>query len=208
MNCLICATPYQPTATWSKLFLYELDSSTCGRCFEKFDISKLTNDFTDFLGTPYEGAVDSVFCLYTYNEPMKEYLHQYKFLQDVALAKVFAGKLQLALQRKEGIVVPIPMHPEKLKLRTFSQVDELLKAARIPFQQLLTKTTSDSQGKKTKIERLKTNNLFEVISSTIEATNYILFDDIYTTGATIHHAAKTLKDKGAKRVDAITLIKG
>jgi len=207
MTCLICGTLYQSAATWSKLFIYELDSSTCKRCFAKFKISKSTIDFTDFLDTPYEGAVDSVFCLYSYNEPMKEYLHQYKFLQDVALAKVFSGKLQQAFQKKGGIVVPIPMHPEKLKLRTFSQVDELLSAAQIPFKQLITKTTSDSQGMKTKTERLKTNNLFEAIQ-TIEATNYILFDDIYTTGATIHHAAKILKNAGAKRVDAITLIKG
>lgn len=207
MTCLICGTLYQPSATWSRLFIYELDSSTCKRCFANFEVSKSTIDYTDFLGTPYEGAVDSVFCLYSYNEPMKEFLHQYKFLQDVALAKVFSGKLQQAFQKKEGIVVPIPMHPEKLKLRTFSQVDELLNAAQIPFQQVLTKTTSDSQGKKTKKERLKTTNLFEVIS-TIEAANYILFDDIYTTGTTIHHAAKILKDAGAKRVDAISLIKG
>ena len=207
MTCLICGTLYQPSATWSKLFLYELDSSTCKRCFAKFEISKSTIDFTDFRGTPYEGAVDSVFCLYTYNEPMKEYLHQYKFLQDIALARVFAQMLQQAFQTKEGIVVPIPMHPEKLILRTFAQVEELLNAAQVRFQQLLSKTASDSQGKKTKMERLKTQNLFEAIDN-IEEINYILFDDIYTTGATIHQAAKILKDEGAKRVDAITLIKG
>ncbi|MEK4083202.1 ComF family protein [Psychrobacillus sp. FSL K6-1415] len=207
MTCLICGTPYQSTPTWSKLFLNQLDSSTCTRCFEKFEVSESAIDFTDFLGTPYEGAVDSVFCLYTYNEPMKEYLHQYKFLQDVALAKVFAGNLQQAFQTREGIIVPIPMHPEKLELRTFAQVDELLNAAQVSYQQLLVKTKSETQGKKTKMERLKTTNLFEAMS-TIEATNYILFDDIYTTGATIHHAAKILKDSGAKRVEAITLIKG
>lgn len=207
MTCLICGTLYQSSATWTKLFLYELDSSTCTRCLEKFEISESIIDFTDFKGTPYEGAVDSVISLYSYNEPMKEYLHQYKFLQDVALAKVFAGKLQQAFHTKEGIVLPIPMHSEKLVSRTFAQVDELLYAAQIPFQQLLIKTKSETQGKKSKKERLKTTNLFEVIQ-TIEATNYILFDDIYTTGATIHHAAKILKDAGAKRVDAITLIKG
>lgn len=207
MTCLICGTPYLPSPTWSKLFLYELDSSTCARCFDKFEESESTIDFTDFLGTPYEGAVDSVYCVYTYNEPMKEYLHQYKFLQDVALAKVFAGKLQQAFQTKDSIVVPIPMHPEKLLLRTFAQVDELLIAAQIPYHHLLTKTKTEAQGKKTKKERLKTTDLFEVFEK-IEATNYILFDDIYTTGATIHQAAKILKDAGAKRVDAITLIKG
>lgn len=207
VTCLICGNPYQSTPTWTKLFLYQLDSSTCTRCFEKFEISESTIDFTDFLGTLYEGAVDSVYTLYTYNEAMKEYLHQYKFLQDVALAKVFAQKLQQAFSAKEGIVIPIPMHPEKLVLRTFAQVDELLNAAQISYQHILTKTKSEAQGKKTKRERLKTTNLFEAIDN-IEATNYILFDDIYTTGATIHHAAKVLKNAGAKRVDAITLIKG
>lgn len=207
VNCLMCGTHYKRAPTWSKLFLYELDSSTCTRCFSKFEVTQSTIDFTDFQASLYEGAVDSVYSLYTYNEAMKEYLHQYKFLQDVALAKVFAQKLQEAFQSREGIVVPIPMHPEKMLLRTFAQVEELLIAARIPYQRLLTKTSSDSQGKKTKMERLKTANLFEAIQ-TIEAKNYILFDDIYTTGATIHHAAKILKDAGAKRVDAITLIKG
>lgn len=205
--CLLCGTRFESTPTWYKLFLYELDSSTCSRCFRKFGEYEATIDFTNFLGTPYEGAVDSVFSLYTYNEAMKEYLHQYKFLQDVALAKVFARKLQQAFKKKEGIVVPIPMHPEKLVLRTFAQVDELLNASQIPYQHSLAKITTEAQGKKTKKERLKTANQFEVIH-TIEPTNYILFDDIYTTGATIHHATKILKDAGAKRVEAITLIKG
>ena len=207
MTCLICGTPYKSTATWSKLFLYELDSSTCSRCFGKFERSETTIDFTDFLSTPYEGAVDSVCSLYAYNEAMKEYLHQYKFSQDVALAKVFAGKLQQVFHAKEGIVVPIPMHPEKLVQRTFAQVDELLNAAQITYQHLLVKTKTEIQSKKTKKERLQTTNLFEAIQ-TIEPTNYIIFDDIYTTGATIHQVAKILKDAGAKRVDAITLIKG
>ncbi|SDM42983.1 competence protein ComFC [Psychrobacillus sp. OK028] len=207
MKCLICGAPYKSPPTWSKLFLYELDSSTCIRCFGKFEKSQSVIDFADFRGTPFDGAVDSVFSLYSYNEAMKEYLHQYKFLQDVALATVFAGKLQQAFQSKEGIVVPIPMHPDKLVLRTFAQVDELLNAAQTSYQHVLSKITTEAQGKKTKKERLKTTNLFEEIQ-TIQPTNYILFDDIYTTGATIHHAAKILKDAGAKRVEAITLIKG
>jgi competence protein ComFC len=138
---------------------------------------------------------------------MKSYLHQYKFLQDVALAQVFAEEVRLAFESREGIVVPIPMHPEKLLQRTFAQVDELLNYAGIQFKDLLTKTAASEQGKKTKKERLEACPLFEV-KENIEAQNYILFDDIYTTGTTIHHAAKVLKGAGAKRVDAITLIKG
>ena len=207
MICLICGSLFQSPPTWRKLFIYEIEPTACNRCLSKFEKSNPEIDFSDFKGTHYEGAVDSVTTLYSYNEAMKSYLHQYKFLQDVALAQVFAEEVRLAFESREGIVVPIPMHPEKLLQRTFAQVDELLNYAGIQFKDLLTKTAASEQGKKTKKERLEACPLFEV-KENIEAQNYILFDDIYTTGTTIHHAAKVLKGAGAKRVDAITLIKG
>lgn len=207
MNCLLCGTNFQPAPTWRRLFLYEKESSTCNRCFSKFTKSDTEIHFDDFKDTGYEGAVDAVTALYSYNEAMKSYLHQYKFLQDVALAQIFSTNLHEAFEGKESIVVPIPMHREKLVQRTFAQVDELLKSAGIPFHHLLTKTVKTEQGKKTRKERLEAAPLFEV-TTTIESRDYILFDDIYTTGTTIHHAAKLLKDTGATRVEAITLIKG
>lgn len=207
MICVICGSPFHPVPTWTRLIVYKLETSTCTRCRSKFEKADQLIDFTDFIGTPYEGAVDKVLALYTYNEAMIDYFHQYKFLQDVALAQVFAEELHVALEGKEGTVVPIPMHPDKLLLRTFAQVDELLNIARIPFQHVLEKTESSEQGKKSKKERLDAKSLFEV-SGNVESKTYILFDDIYTTGATIHHAAKALKDAGATRVEAITLIKG
>ncbi|MER2261233.1 MAG: ComF family protein [Psychrobacillus sp.] len=172
---------------------------------QKFEKADTVFDFSDFIGTKYEGALDQVQSLYTYNEAMKDFFHQYKFLQDVALANIFAREIKaLPLQ---GVVVPIPMHPEKLKERTFSQVEELLNHAEISFQNLLTKATSSEQGKKSKKERLEAETLFELIHE-VEPTHYILFDDIYTTGATVHQAARLLKDAGATSVEAITLIKG
>ncbi|KQL37556.1 hypothetical protein AN959_01465 [Psychrobacillus sp. FJAT-21963] len=138
---------------------------------------------------------------------MKSYLHQYKFLQDVALASVFAEEIRLLIEKREGIVVPIPMHPDKLLTRTFAQVDELLISAGLPFQHLLVKTETAEQGKKSKKERLEASPLFEVTGK-VEAKTYVLFDDIYTTGTTMHHAAKVLKEAGASKIEAITLIKG
>ena len=85
---------------------------------------------------------------------MREYLHQYKFLQDVALSGVFATELRNELKRKNGIIVPIPMHPDKKIERTFSHVDELLHAANIPFEDVLIKTNTEVMGEKTREERL------------------------------------------------------
>lgn len=207
MNCLICGSPFQSAPTWKSLILYEIQPNACTRCLIKFQKTDHAIDFSDFQGTVYEGMVDEVTGLYTYNEAMKNYLHQYKFMQDVALSQVFAEQLRHVFDQTEGIIVPIPMHPEKKRIRTFAQVDELLKSAGIPFQHLLTKIATSEQGKKSRKERLEASTLFEVIGK-VEAKTYILFDDIYTTGATIHQAAKALKDLGATKVEAITLIKG
>lgn len=207
MICVICGSHFQPLPTWTRLIVYKLETSTCTRCISKFEKADQVIDFNDFIGTPYEGAVDEVLVMYTYNEAMIDYFHQYKFLQDVALAQVFAEELHETFEAKEGIVVPIPMHPDKLLLRTFAQVDELLNCARTPFQHVLEKIETSEQGKKSKKERLDAKSLFKV-SGNVEAKTYILFDDIYTTGATIHHAAKALKDAGATRIEAVTLIKG
>nr|WP_285851934.1 phosphoribosyltransferase family protein [Sporosarcina luteola] len=139
---------------------------------------------------------------------MREYLHQYKFLQDVALAGVFANELRSELARKDAIVVPIPMHPQKKIERTFAHVEEMLASARIPFKDLLIKTNTEVMGEKTREERLSMRNLFAIKpGSTIHNTTYILVDDIYTTGTTLRHAASVLKEAGAKRVEAITLIR-
>ncbi len=42
-------------------------------------------------------------------------------------------------------------------------------------------------------------------SSAIANKNFILVDDVYTTGATLNEAAKTLKENGAKSIIGITL---
>ncbi|WHT47949.1 phosphoribosyltransferase family protein [Sporosarcina thermotolerans] len=146
--------------------------------------------------------------LYTYNEAMREYLHQYKFLQDVALSGVFANELRNELKRKNAIIVPIPMHLDKKIERTFSHVEELLHAANIPFEDLLVKTNTEVMGEKTREERLAMRHLFSIKEGTvIQQTTYILVDDIYTTGTTLQHAATALLEAGAERVEAVTLIR-
>ena len=101
------------------------------------------------------------------------------------------------------------MHPDNLKIRTFAQVDELLKAANIPFEQHLTKLSKEQQSLKSRDERLQTPQLFGVIDpAIIKNKNILLIDDIYTTGTTMRHAEKVLKQAGAKDVRGFTLIHG
>ncbi|WP_234898348.1 ComF family protein [Bacillus altitudinis] len=72
----------------------------------------------------------------------------------------------------------------------------------------LIKVHQSKQSKKRKNERLHQQNLFQLRQSNpIVLKDVVLIDDIYTTGATVYHAAKILKGAGAKSVSSFTLIR-
>ena len=187
-DCLLCGSPLAEQVSWLT-FLQTFGPTTCAACEEKFE------------------TVGENGSLYKYNAAMKDVLHRYKFMHDVVLAKVFQKRLNDALRHERRVIVPIPMHPQKLVERTFSPVEEFLTAANIPYECLLEKTTTETQSKKTREERLNTPQLFRAIKQ-VKDKDYLVFDDIHTTGTTIEHAKKALLEAGAKSVASFTLIRG
>ena len=196
-KCLLCNSPLDEPATWITFLTNQIPRTICLLCEEKFE--------------PYEATERSEtpsISLYKYNDQMKDYLHRYKFMRDVILAKVFRLQIQQYLSKKKEIIVPIPMHPEKLKERTFSHVDELLKEAKIPFKHFLEKTTTESQAEKTREERINAPQIFALkTNQDIQNKEIILVDDIYTTGTTMKHAKRILLEAGAESVTSFTLIR-
>ncbi len=202
-ECLLCNQPLLDTPSWKSVLSIEEPPLICATCHQQFE----KNDKKDV-----DTVIDQVTSLYTYNEAMQTYLHQFKFLQDVALAAVFKKDLRKVLgksaARSKATVVPIPMHPERETARTFAHVEELLKSADINYTDVLEKIHLESMGTKTKTERLNMERLFQVKSNqVIQPKTYILVDDIYTTGTTLRRAATLLKEAGATRVEAVTLIR-
>lgn len=196
--CLLCMKPIQEIASWQSFFAIEKKKTLCDNCSKRFVRADIKE----------EGDIlDSVHSLYEYDDAMRDWLHQYKFLQDIALAQVFAAELRQSFSSKDTIV-PIPMHPERAQLRTFSHVETLLDEAKRPYIQLLEKTNPGVMGEKTKQERLQMENLFELApGAVVQPITYRLVDDIYTTGTTLRQAAAVLKQAGAARVEAVTLIR-
>jgi len=190
-HCLLCSQLLKASVSWKSLLIKQFTPTICTRCTARFEQSQ------------------SVTALYQYNEAMKDYLHQFKFLQDVALAKVFRQELYARFDKEKAMILPIPMHPIKQQERTFSHTNELLKAADIPYIQLLEKTTTETQGSKNREQRLRAAPLFRLKEgANVEHKDYLLFDDIKTTGTTLQHAADVLMQAGAKNVQYFTLIEG
>ncbi|MDN7241518.1 ComF family protein [Planococcus sp. N028] len=218
MNCYLCEQELPFLPSWRGLFLNEIQQVVCERCkggFEKINgtvcpicsapSDSLCKDCIGWETTEYAALLQCGKSLYYYNKPMQNYLHQYKFLQDVVLSEVFASELQEELGKTKATIVPIPMHPDKLRERTFSQVDQMLEAAGLSYLHLLAKS-KQVQGKKTKKERMASSDLFTWNGITVPE-KILLIDDLYTTGTTIRHAAKVLKRAGAAEISFFSLIR-
>lgn len=180
--------------SWGQLFA-RFQQTICERCESSFERVQ----------APIEIEPNfTVHALFHYNEIMKETFHRYKFMHDTILANVFSQQLYEALKGQN--VVPIPMHPEKMKERTFAPVELLLQSAGIKYQSLFEKISIETQGSKSREERLQTPQIFQLRQKP-QHNCYTIFDDIVTTGVTLRHAKSLLMETGVKGIRCVTLIK-
>lgn len=189
MRCYLCERVFLPQPTWSQLFTTRYEAVICERCNEQFE------------------RIDGGKALFAYNAAMKDYLHRYKFLKDVALAQVFRQDIHRALRHRQELIVPVPLHKNRLQERTFSHVHELLEQADIMYTNMLMKCVDDRQSQKTLQQRQADTKRFDVLPHVpIVNKRIVIFDDIFTTGATIFSIQQLLYEHGASHVDYITLI--
>lgn len=218
MNCYLCDQALRFAPSWRGIFLFELPDVLCVKCRSAFsklpsngcrlcgkEGSALCTDCSYWEMHGFEGLIHSGKSLYRYNEAMKAWVHQYKFLKDGVLAEVFAQDIRNALGKEQAAIVPVPLHPEKLASRSFSQVDQLLNSAGLPYRHLLHKT-GGTMGEKSREERLAVMDLF-VHNGEAVPKDVLVVDDLYTTGATMRQAAKVLQQAGAEKIRIFSLIR-
>lgn len=106
-------------------------------------------------------------------------------------------------------IVPVPLHPLKLRMRGFNQAELLAEALgreiNLPVRNLLKKIKQTKEQKSlSKYQRMR--NVADAFVIDKEAMNgkvpetVLLLDDVSTTGSTLTACAKVLKAGGVKRV--------
>lgn len=108
------------------------------------------------------------------------------------------------------IFLPVPSHYSKVKKRGFDHTKELAETlaktlkAKYCLNLIVKKRKTMPQAKLSKKERQ--NNLLgafainENINFSVKNKNFLIIDDVFTTGATMDEIAKILKQNGANKV--------
>ncbi|WP_107921049.1 ComF family protein, partial [Heyndrickxia sporothermodurans] len=158
----------------------------------------------------WASILDKNISIYEYNDFLKDLLARFKYRGDYILAKIFSQKIQKELEKiSYDAIVPIPLSNERLLERGFNQSTALATEANINVANLLTRVHTEKQSKKSRQERIHLQQVFNRRDDVkLEGENILLIDDIYTTGSTLRHAAKILKEAGAKSVTSITIARG
>jgi ComF family protein len=108
------------------------------------------------------------------------------------------------------LLVPVPLHPRRLRHRGFNQA--LLLAGAFPEAEVGRETlarvryTPPQVGLNPKQRRDNVHKAFAVPRpEEVQGKNVLLIDDLYTTGATVRECARVLRRAGAKRVEVLTV---
>ncbi|MED1740744.1 ComF family protein [Bacillus swezeyi] len=228
LNCLICEAPLSHSLSWHALFFLHAEEKICGECKESFieikgtvcrkcgrpqDNEKLCRDcFKWEADAKTRSLLQQNRSVYLYNSFMKETLSRFKFRGDAALVSAFAPSFirtfQKHFRQTRFALVPIPLSEERKIERGFNQAERLASLLKRPVLHPLIRTENEKQSKKSRAERLKQKTVFKTDKGSVKGLSVLLIDDLYTTGATLHHAARCLKVDGeADLVSSYTLIR-
>ena len=155
-------------------------------------------------------AIDNLIAACQYEEPLRGLLHEFKYHEGLYLGSFLANLILDALPPnldKTQCLIPIPMHPKRLRQRGFNQSAELTKqlsrTLSIPYSLYdCMKTTNTAPQASLNAEQRRKNLTHAFNSNPLPYEHVTLIDDLVTTGSTINELAKILKKNGVSRVDA------
>ena len=149
---------------------------------------------------------------------LQKIMHKLKY-KDAQEVGVFLGRKYGITLNEDGfknafdLIIPIPLHKNKLKKRGFNQAAVISRGLSeglgIPFsdEYLLRVVYTETQTKKNRMERWKNvDSIFQIPDiSKIKDKRILIVDDVITTGSTIEACAKILLENGAKEINVACL---
>jgi ComF family protein len=197
--------------------LYENEEVVCVYCRASLPLSgecDFENNASEklFWGKVPIAAAAS-FLFFQKKSSTQHLLHQLKYQQKEIIGEWLGEQFAYSLQSKGRfaaveIIIPVPLHPSRIKFRGFNQCDAIARGMasvlQIPIANgiLIRSVATQSQTKKNRFQRFENmNSVFNVaLADGIIGKHVLLLDDVLTTGATLVSAAQVLSKAGVQHI--------
>lgn len=166
----------------------------CGRCLRQ---------------APHYDATHAAF---RYDFPLDKLVQSFKYGHRLALCAFLGEQLAVQAQGVQAeLIVPMPLHPARLRERGFNQALELARpvarALNLPIDHHSCQRIRHTPAQAGLPWKARHKNIRHAFHCTADfcGRHVMLIDDVMTTGATLDECARTLKLHGAGRVTLLVV---
>lgn len=207
----------------------------CATCSRR--VRFVSQPFCERCGLPFEGSITGLFecsncremefdfafarSAVVARDAVLEVIHRYKYNRAMWFEPFLANLLVRAAAGELAsddwdVIVPVPLHPIKLREREFNQAEHLAghlgRALGIPCNRswLRRVERTRTQTLLSRSERsANVRNAFATVPGLkLDGERVVVVDDVFTTGATTSACARVLKQAGAGEVCVWTVARG
>jgi len=152
------------------------------------------------------------------DHPLRGVVQRFKYGRKVSLGKPLGQVMARScsgffLECPLDVIVPVPLHPKRLRWRGFNQAvvlgREVGRSWRVPMDPFVLFRSRETPPQTQLSEEDRKKNVrgafFVNPGRSVEGKALLLVDDVYTSGATVNECSRTLVRAGAKEVFVLTL---
>lgn len=154
---------------------------------------------------------------FRYVPPLSELIRTLKFQGQLPAAEALGRLLALHVAaggvRSPQIIVPVPLHPRRLRVRGFNQALEIargvgraLELPVMPGAARRVRATPPQSGLASRAQRRRNVRDAFTASPEVHGLHHVaILDDVMTTGATVSELGRVLRRAGVQRVEVWTV---
>ncbi len=195
-SCLTWLTRLPSGCTQCALPMQRPESRHCGQCLT------------------HQQQTDQALACFSYTHPIRSWIQLYKFKQHLYLHPLFCYCIQQLCSQllyPYDLIIPMPIYTQRLRERGFNQCDliakRLAKILNRPYASHILQRKKATRPQLTLPAHQRWHNVANSFNTSVDISDLsiLVIEDIITTGATIHAAASSLKEQGAKHVSVCAL---
>lgn len=218
--CPLCLAPIPPgpfdsfcTSCLEQIF--PLPSAACRRCAHPYPAEVVDNHLCANCLAEHRPSFEQVIAAGLFEGQLQEAIHRFKYRGQLGLDLPLAELLLTQLQQQQtlnfDLVLPVPLHPKRLRKRAYNQslliARIIARRLQLPCRPQLLQRPVDTlaqQGLSAEQRRSNLRRAFHA-SPAVAKKSVLLIDDVMTTGATARECSYVLRRAGAGTVTVAVL---